>query len=218
MWHLKFKCRHSDCIYAPKLKELKLSVFFHHLGYYTKGNSVRTSALQYVVGEQNGIEKYVRYLKSHDKISKIEAYGNVILSEAKHGLKVYAEAYNPVFMHPAPAYLSRDGFEIVEVACWERKPLEKLIGAIKSNETTTHFEILDFREKMMDDVYVSRLLPKLSKKQNEAVRLAFRHGYYRFPRQTNLGKLAKMSGVSKATFRENLRRAESRLMPNLFPE
>ncbi len=219
MWYLKFKCRHTDCIYAPKLQELGLAVFFYHLGYYAKGNHVYTSAIQHLVGKTESIRKYVRYMRNHKRIVRVEDYGNVIFTLAKHGreLEVYMDAYSPILIHPSPAYLSRDGFEIVEVACWDRKPLEELIRAIEENKTTTHFEILKFVDRKMDDVYVSRLLPQLSPKQEEAIKLAFGQGYYKFPRRTTLGKLAKIAGVSKPTFRENLRRAESKIIPNLVP-
>ncbi len=145
MWYLKFKYEHSDCIYAPKLKELNLSVFFYYVGHYIKGNYVYTSAIQHLVGEEKNIKKYIKYMKTHQKIIKTEVYGDVIFTLAKHKkeLKVYRAIYDPVFIYPAPAYLSEDGFEIIEVACWDRKPLQELITALEKNKTTTHFEILN---------------------------------------------------------------------------
>lgn len=219
MWYLKFRCRHTDCIYAPKLQELGLSVFFYHLGCYAKGNHIYTSAIQHLVGNPGSIRKYVSYMRNHGRIVRVEDYGNVIFTLAKHKgeLAVYMDAYSPVLIHPSPAYIDRDGFEIVDVACWERHPIEELIRAIEENETTAHFEILKFVDRKMDDIYVSRLLPRLSLKQEEAIKLAFGQGYYKFPRRTTLGKLAKTAGVSKPTFRENLRKAESKLIPNLVP-
>lgn len=220
MWYLKFKYRHSDCIYAPKLQELKLNVFFHHLGYFIKGNYIYTSAMQHLVGKESSIRKYLRYMKNHRKIVKAEAYGNIIFTLAKHKkeYEVYSAAYNPAFIYPAPAYLSKDGFEVVEIAFWERKKLEDLIKFLKSNKTTTYFEIMRFVNRKMDNIYVSKLLPELPQKQDEAITLAFREGYYEFPRKTNLDKLAKMAKVSKPTFRENLRKAEAKIIPKLVSE
>lgn len=220
MWYLKYKYNHSDCIYAPKLQELNLSGFFYHLGRYVKGNYVYTSAMLHLAGDEKNIKSYARYMKNHKKVVRTEAYGNVIFTLARHKkeLELYSAVYDPIFIYPAPAYLSKEGFEIIEVACWDRKPLQELIKAVRKTRTTTYFEILRFVERKVDDIYVTRLLPGLPQKQEEAIKLAFRHGYYRFPRRTSLDKLAAMAGVSKPTFRENLRKAEAKLIPKLISE
>ena len=72
MWYLKFRYKHSDCIYAQKLKELKLSVFFYYIGHYIKNNYVYTSAIQHLIGKEKNIKKYINYLKKHKKIVKFE--------------------------------------------------------------------------------------------------------------------------------------------------
>jgi predicted DNA binding protein len=220
MWYLKVKLKHSDCIYAPKLEELGLNVFFYYIGHYIKGRYVYTSAIQRIVGSENKVRKYIGYMKNHEQISKIEVYGNTIFTLARHKkeLKTYSTVYNPILIYPAPSYLSKDGFEIIEVACWNRKPLEDFIKAFQKAKTTIHFEILKFENKSMDDIYVSKLLPKLPEKQKQAILLAFKHGYYLFPKMTNLDKLAKLAKVSKPTFRENLRKAEVKLIPQLISE
>ncbi len=220
MWHLRFKYKHSDCIYAPKLKELNISGFFYYLGEYTKAKSVYTSAMQHLVGDEKQIKKYIGYMKNHKNIKRIEVYGDIIFTLAKHRkeLKIYENVYNPIFIYPSPAYLDKEGFEIIEVASWNRKDIEELIKSIEKTKTTEHFEIIYFINKEMEDIYVSKLLPKLPKKQKESIILAFKNGYYKFPRQTNLDKLAKIVKVSKPTFRENLRKAESKIIPNLILE
>lgn len=217
MWYLKFKYKHSDCIYASKLEELNLTGQFQYMGCYVKDNYVYTSAILQLSGNDSNIKKYIQYLKNNEKIEKIEIHKNAIFILAKHKkeLGLYRATYDSIFIHPTPAYLSDDGFEIVEIACWDRKPLEELIAALKQNKTTTYFELLKFVSKKMDNIYVSKLLPELSPKQNDAIKLAFSNGYYEFPKKINLDELANISCVSKPTFRENLRKAEAKLMPKL---
>jgi len=218
MWYLKFKYKHKDCIYAPKLGELGLSVHFYFLGFYEKGDYTYTTALQHIFGEKYKIKKYINYMKRHPKIIDIEIYGDVIITLAKHKkeIELYAQGYDQMFMHPSPAYLSEDGFEIIEIAFWSRKPIQDFIKVLEKNKTTTHFEILRFEEKNMEHVYVSKLLPKLPKMQEKAITLAFQNRYYDFPRKTNLDKLAKIAKVSKPTFRENLRKAEAKILPKII--
>jgi len=220
MWYLKFKYKHSDCIYAPELKRLNLNGFFHYLGEYKKGRHIYTSSIQHLIGDEKNIKKYFRYLKNHKKIVNYEIYGNVIITLAKHKkeLKVYGQVYNPLFIYPSPAYLSKEGFEIIEVASWERKEIETLIKGIEKTKTTEYFKILSFKKGKVEDLYISKLLPKLPKKQEEALRYAFIKGYYNFPRKISLDQLSKILKVSKSTFRENLRKAEAKIIPKLILE
>jgi len=220
MWYLKFKYKHSDCFSAPKLEELKLNVSHYYLGSYIKGRLVYTSAIQHLKGEEKNIKKYIRSLKKHKDLVKIEVYGDIVFIQIKHkkDLTVYRAIYDPIFIYPSPAYLNKGGFEIIEVACWDKKPIIELIRSLEQNKTTEHFEILSLIEKKIDDIYVTRLLPHLPKKQKEAIKLAFQSGYYNFPRKIDLNELAKISKVSKPTFRENLRKAEAKLIPKLISE
>ena len=220
MWYLKFKYKHSDCIYAPKLKELDLNGFFYHANNYTKGNFVYTSAIIRLVGDELNIKRYVRYLKNHKAIVKIEVYDKIMFVLAKHkrDVLIYEIIYNPALIYPAPAYMSKEGFEIIEVASWERKAIENLISSYEKSKTTEYFEILQFKDRKMDELYISRLLPKLPPKQKEAITLAFKNKYYSFPRKINLDELAKFMKVSKQTFRENLRKAEAKIIPTFISE
>lgn len=219
MWHLKIKYRHSDCIYAPKLKELKLKGFFYFLNEYSKNTYTYTSAMIYLWGNEKNIRKYTNYLKNHPKVVNSSIQKNVIFVLAKHSkeLEVYKVGYNPIIIYPAPSYLSDDGFEIIDMASWNRKDLEESIKALKRNRTTTYLEILKFSKLKTEDIFVSKLMPDIAPKQKEALENAISNGYYSFPRKINLDTLAKISKVSKATFRENLRKAEIKMLSILVP-
>ncbi len=221
MWYLKFKYKHSDCIYASKLQEYNLSIQFFYIGRYTKNSYVYTTALIKLFGEPKNIKKYVKYIKEHNKIVKIETLSNnsfVVLAKHKKDIKIYKAAYDPSLIYTTPAYLNEEGFEVHELICWDKRPLQDYIEVLKHGKTTEYYETLKFVEKKLDDVYVMNLLPKLSLKQEEAIKLAFKEGYYEYPKRTSLSDLAKLAKVSKVTFRENLRKAESKIMPLLVSE
>ena len=59
-------------------------------------------------------------------------------------------------------------------------------------------------------------MPFLTKGQKRAIELATQRGYYNFPRKTELKHLAKEAGISLSTFREHLRKAEKKVMPDLI--
>ena len=63
-----------------------------------------------------------------------------------------------------------------------------------------------------------KILPKLSKKQKDALSVAVKEGYYGFPRKKELNDLAKLSKVSFSTFREHLRKAENKIIPLMYKD
>jgi predicted DNA binding protein len=217
MWYLKFKLKHSDCIVAPLAEKYNLSIEFYPLGHYIQEGSVYTTAIHTVKGDEKNIKGYLKELKKDKRIIRIEVSKSIFtLSKEKASKKTYQAIYNPQLLYVTPGFNSVDGFEIWEIACWDRRPLENLIKIMENAETTISFDILKFEEKNVEDIYLLKLFPELPKKQKKAIELAFKSGYYQFPKKTNLDKLAKEVKVSKATFQENLKKAEARLMPLLL--
>jgi hypothetical protein len=56
------------------------------------------------------------------------------------------------------------------------------------------------------------VLPELSGRQHEVLRLAFERGYYEIPRRTTTAQVAAEVGVSRRTAEEHLRRAENKIV------
>lgn len=217
MWYLKFKLRHSDCILSPLVEKYNLQVEFYPLGHYIKGNFVYTSAIHTVKGDERNIKKYIRDLKKDKRVKKIEISKVIFtLTKEPSSLRTYQAIYNSQLFYITPGFNSSDGKEMWEIACWDRKPLQNLINIMEKASTTIYFEVLRFEEKNIDDIYILQLFPQLPEKQKQAIELAYKSGYYQFPKKTNLDKLAKIARVSKATFQENLKKAEARLMPLLL--
>ena len=215
MWYLKFRVKHEGCIYSPKTQEYGVIDFTYPLGHVLKGKVVHLSAIHVLQGAENAVKKYVNYLRKHPDILQIEGSGNVYFTKVRERMHPveYRAVYNPKLLFPAPVVNDKDGFEVWQLACWDRAPLEKIMRLAKSSPIITDFKLLEFRKKKIHDVYIASLLPKLPPKQLEALRLAYEHGYYQFPKKTDLNKLAKLMRVSKATFQEHLKRAEASIIP-----
>lgn len=218
MWYLKVKLRHEDCIFASLVEKHGVSIQFSPMREYRKGDYVYTSAIHTVKGDEKGVKGYLRDLKKSSRVVKMEV-SKVVFTLTKQKIATgthYEAIYNPKILYVSPGYNSPDGFEVWEVASWERKQLENLMRLIEKAKTTEYFEVLRFEEKNLDEIYVMQLFPELPKKQKEAIELAYSEGYYSFPKKTNLDKLARVAKISKQTFQENLRKAEARLMPLLL--
>ncbi|MFW9857074.1 MAG: helix-turn-helix domain-containing protein [Candidatus Thorarchaeota archaeon] len=57
----------------------------------------------------------------------------------------------------------------------------------------------------------------LTSKQQEALKLAYRKGYYELPRSVFLEKLAREMNIHRRTYEEHLRKAEKKIMSCLVP-
>ena len=76
---------------------------------------------------------------------------------------------------------------------------------------------MNIKETKLSDIYFAHLLPRLTVNQKRALELAYENGYYSWPKGTDFGKLAKIMKVSIPTYREHLKKAEEKLMPDLIP-
>lgn len=215
MWCLRFRLKHKGCIYTPRTKEFGVSDYTYPLSHQLRDGVVELSAIHVVHGAQEDVEKYVASLKQHESVLQIEGMGNIFFTRVEESMhpEEYRAVYNPELLYVAPIVNGSDGFELWQVTSWSRAPLERLIGLSKTSPIVISFDLLEFKKRVIDDVYVTTLLPKLPPKQREALYLAYENGYYTFPKQTDLTALTQLMGVSKATFQEHLRRAESKIIP-----
>jgi len=148
--------------------------------------------------------------KSKDFIH-IEVSGDFIVAVAKQPL--YLEpVYNPKFIRPNPDFISHEGYHIWELASWNK---EELLPVIDIAKKYYDGKILKLKKEKLSNISFTAFLPELSDKQKKAFELAVTEKYYSFPRKTTVHKLAKFMGVSYSTYQEHLRRAESKLIPNL---
>ena len=219
MWYLKFRVKHEGCIYTPKTKELGIVDYTYPLGHILRGRDIFLSAIHVLSGSENSKEKYLNYLKRHKNVLELEGSGNVFITKVRERLRPaeYRAVYNPELLFPAPVVNDTDGFETWQIASWNRKYLEQIVGLSKS-KTIIDFKLLEFRKKIIHDVYIANLLPKLAPKQLEALRIAFVNGYYEFPKKTDLNKLARGMKISKATYQEHLKKAEARIIPFILQQ
>ncbi len=68
------------------------------------------------------------------------------------------------------------------------------------------------RKENLKDIASLEFAPSLTEKQFEALKLAYKEGYYNYPRRKTLPQLAGSIKKSYSTFHENLSKAENKLI------
>ena len=99
------------------------------------------------------------------------------------------------------------------MACLNR---EKLNGLIQAAIKHYHGSLTSLKQEQIKSVASLEIAPNLTEKQLEAIKIAYKNGYYRYPRKLTIPQLAKSIKKSYSTFQENLRKAENKLIEHFL--
>ncbi len=138
-----------------------------------------------------------------------------VVGESIHYLIDDAGCY---FLPPAVFARGKESYHILAESKEDINELVRLIEKEKGKVEIISIQPLCLRG-MTGDTMVSAtsLLAGMSERQVRALADALRHGYFDEPAKVDIDHLARDLGVSRSTFAEHLRKAESKAMHNLFP-
>lgn len=110
----------------------------------------------------------------------------------------------------------QDGVERYTVLAGTREQLRSLREALSGLADVQVEEAQELDPGTLDvHAPLTGLAAGLTERQLGALQLAIGKGYYEHPRKTGTEELAKSLGISRTTFEEHLRKAQSRLFPRL---
>jgi predicted DNA binding protein len=217
MWVLKTRGFDKENIFVNLVIKNKVSIHYYPVNHYLKKEIYYFIATGIVEGQENNIKTFFRDLKKETKqspskrwVEKLEIKGNFFICiTAQHRnleLEKYVHLYyDPKIIHINPAVIDPKGYETWNVSVINKKDIEDLI---KIGQKKYNAEILSFTEKNLKNIGILSILPEITDKQKNAFLLAHEHGYYEYPRQIELEKLAKISKIALSTYQAHLRKAE----------
>ncbi len=215
MWVAKIKYKHDDCITMPKAVKYKITV------YATPGNSYNDKKFIYntgflmIIGEDKNKQDFVEELKKDSRVIKVEVNKDLIVFVEKRPINhpEYSAFRSKEIMCVKPVYGNpEDGFEYWEICSWDKENISKFLKDIRKIGEAT---LLNIEKMKLNDVYSFHIAPNLTSKQKKALELATKYGYYELPRKVGLDILAKKMNITSQAFSEHLRKAESKLIPNI---
>ena len=212
MWVLKFRNWHTTCLLRPLCKKYNVTDLVYLINSWKEKGKFYYTELHILQGSSEGKKHFVKGLKKDPSTKEVEQIGDHVftLNEKPAQKKFYSAVFDERVIQVKPVVQRIDGFEDWELASWRK---EALMEILKIPEF--EIEIHSIKQEKIKDIFIPHISQKLPPKQKEAIELAVKQGYYNYPRKTDLEKLAKISKVKRQTYQENLRRAESKIVPFL---
>jgi len=215
MWIAKLNIKHDDCVIGRRCKRFNVVSMGIPFNSYKDDNNEYFSHFETLVGDDDKVKMFIEDLKEDPAIHDLEVQGNSIffINEVPLQQKIPTTHYNPKIFFIKPVVVDVKGYESWEIGSWNEQILRDFIVNLQKE----HFEvkILKIENAKLDKIYFPQVMPSLTKGQKRALELATQHGYYDFPRKIELKALAEQAGISLSTFREHLRRAERKIIPDL---
>ncbi len=218
MWVAKFKLKDDEDIYSHLCKKYKVEFFAVPYTTFIKNKKIHLLVGGVISGSEENIKKFIQGVKKDKRVKTVEQHHDFIFVHAQHPISRETKAeirifYNPQYIRAKPIHVASDGWEYWEVACLDRKELNKLLRA---STKYYHGELFSIKNEKLKSVTSLELTPSLTKKQLEAILIAFKRGYYNYPRKLTIPELAKTIKKSYSTFQENLRKAENKIVEHFF--
>ncbi len=214
MWVARFKLKDDKDIYSPLCEKYKIDFFAYPYTCFVKNNKINVIAGGVISGSVENKELFIQKIKKDKRIKSIERHHDFILVHAQHPVSRKAKTellifYNPQYIKVKPIRVSRDGWEYWEIACLDRNELNKIINA-----SVKHYsgELISIQKEKLRSIANLEFRPNLSQKQMEALEIAYKQGYYNYPRKLTIPEMSKKIKRAYSTFQENLRKGENKII------
>lgn len=214
MWKAVFEGSHQSCQLAPLCKKCNVTDFVYLINAWEEQDLFYYSEAHILQGDEKNVKKFIAGLRKQKSIIKFEQKGNFIftLDRKPRWMAAYMPLWDKRIIQTKPVIQRADGTELWEMACWDKEPLTHILERLPKEFSIT---LKSITETKINDIFLPHIMPKLSAKQKEVLRLAVSRGYFDFPRKINLQGLAKELKISKQTLQQHLRIAEKKLVPFL---
>ncbi|MFH1470484.1 MAG: helix-turn-helix domain-containing protein [Candidatus Micrarchaeota archaeon] len=210
--HIKVSVHHQDCptcLASEKFPEIKLEQASEPSILQGKGKQKNYQLLfNAVAPDRKSLEDYLSSVKNSKRVREVDVLKRSE-KEALFLIKVKAtSSYDTVLKSNVictSPVMTEGGYENYDVLLTDPDAMKKLLNELSDIGQMKILRIGDYQKA---DEHV-----RLTTKQKEALTLALAQGYYRWPKKVGLEDLAAMQNISRRSFQERLRRAESNVFP-----
>ncbi len=211
MWVARIKFSTKGTLIGSRAEKYKIVLYGYPVSFVKDKEWIKVNVVGRIIGEDNDVKRFAEDLKRQERVIHLEINNNFLVATIKEP-EFLKCVYNENIFHVSPTVISHEGHELLNIASFNRKLLEKTYKALKNNSS----ELLSIENKKISSISIMRMSNELTAKQRAAIELAIKHGYYSSPRKISVEELAKISKLSFSTYQVHLRKAESKLMPQLI--
>jgi len=214
MWVMKLKLDSSKQFLGRMAIKHKVSMTGYPLSYYKDSKWLYVIACGVMFGEEKNKKDLIRDIKKQPELVEFELKDEFVMMITKQPL--FTESvYNPKIIRPGPVIINKDGYHIWDLASFNRKALEKVLGFAKKH---LGGQLLKFREEKLSNISITRIFPKITKNQKKALEIAINNGYYNYPKKVKMETLAKKMKIAYSTYQAHLKKAEGKIIPEIYKE
>lgn len=211
MWVLKVRIYNKENILNGLTNKHKVILYGYPLNSFIKHNKFYVTAGGNVVGKKDDVDSFLKELNKSKLISNIETkndFSIILIEQPKEISKLYSNE----LIHIEPVKVSNEFYQEYYLGSWDREILSEIVNMKIKN---VEMKMLKFKKETITNISIKSINPNLTKKQENAFKLAHNDGYYEFPRKSELEILSKKSKISISTYQAHLRKAEKKIM-NFF--
>lgn len=212
MWTAKITLDGRKGRIGSRTKRFNVSVAGYPVSYYEKKKGIYVYLVGFIFGEEKNKKKFIKDFKKEKGVLHLETRGDFIIAQILESLEL-KPMYHHELINLKPIIIDEKGYNHWTIGSWNK---EGLLNFIKIVEKEYAGELLKIKQEKITSFSILSIQPELTDKQKRALELAIRHGYYEYPRKTELQKLAKLMNLSYSTYQAHLRKAEKKLLPFFF--
>jgi len=208
MWIAEFRMWHeSPMLEATRKYDAKIYSYYLNV-FEDKGKRFINKA---IVVEGKDAGKAIEEIAADPRVTVFFKKGNQIFYSLPVVDSFHASVLDRRIFSLKPQ-IGQNGTELWTLASSDKKALLGLVKKVNSPDGKTGIELLSIRRED-PNFFAQGALNSLTDLQRTALLAAYREGYYEYPRNVDLKKLAKKLGVPRTTLTEHLRKAEAKIMP-----
>lgn len=207
MWIAIFKVMHEGSVATELTAKFDVKAYGFYVGNFKQGNELYSSKVLLVTGPD--APKYIASFHLDKRVKEYGVEGNQIFYFTKAMTPFHTQLADKSVYFVKPALFTQ-GAEFWTVASFSKKSLMNFYNRLRSTKKC-QIELMSISTGHAD-LFANYSMPTLTERQKQAFNLAIGNNYYNYPRQISLTKLAQLSGLSYSAFKENLRKAEQKIL------
>ena len=207
MWVARLEIVRDSGVMVKATRHLRAFGYSYYMNVFRRGGKGYVTKVMYIGGPDK--EKLFEAMRSHKKLTVHQREGDQVVYEHQALDTFHAQMLDGSVFIVGPI-VGKEGMEYWTIASWRKANVQRLLRKLSRLKGVKVW----LRALKQEDIdfFLPNTFARLSKKERQALLEAVEKGYYDFPRKKSLEEMAEEKGVHESTLREELRKAEGKVL------